>query len=145
MKCGLLGSVPVERPNPPQTVFSLPPANNNNFAQRQTSRFPEPEFGGFRPVKRQTTSSRRSDRRKSRSSGGGGGNRRNRPAAQKSAKKSPVKHQTSQNWRRAFGRSSSRRPHQRAQEKSDIFVYDDEYSDLDNDILDYYYYYEYLD
>ena len=38
----LSGSVPVERPNPPQTVFSLPPSNRlppqQNFQQRQAER-----------------------------------------------------------------------------------------------------------
>lgn len=51
------GSVPVQRPNPPQTVFNLAPL------QSQTgNRFPEPQFGGFRPVKRHLGSDTLSER-----------------------------------------------------------------------------------
>ena len=48
----------MERPVPPRTVFSLPPSGSG-FQQRgqqqqpaAASRFPEPQFGGFRPVKK---------------------------------------------------------------------------------------------
>ena len=59
------GSVPVQRPGPPATVFNLgpssaatqrllssPPSASQNRQQQNFPTFPQPQFGGFRPIKR---------------------------------------------------------------------------------------------
>merc|ERR1719412_218094 len=59
------GSVPVQRPGPPATVFKLgpssaatqrllssPPSASQNRQQQNFPTFPQPQFGGFRPIKR---------------------------------------------------------------------------------------------
>lgn len=149
----------MERPNPPQTVFSLPV--QQTFQQRQTSRFPdpktsrfpEPQFGGFRPVKRHLSP----DTLQERIDDEGERSRVDRSKYRK--------FQRNQSAPRALhhaasGKSASRgsahqraktadAPPRKAQEKLGkevTKVFFEEYSELDNELdPDYYYYYEYLD
>ena len=47
---------PVQRPDPPSTVFQLSPSSPSSQPQSQSRQifpsFPQPQFGGFRPIKR---------------------------------------------------------------------------------------------
>jgi len=49
-------SFPVQRPDPPSTVFQLSPSSPSSQPQSQSRQifpsFPQPQFGGFRPIKR---------------------------------------------------------------------------------------------
>jgi len=49
-------SFPVQRPDPPSTVFQLSPSSSSSQPQSQSRQifpsFPQPQFGGFRPIKR---------------------------------------------------------------------------------------------
>ncbi len=133
----------------PASMFNLGGQPSFNQPQQPASnRFPEPQFGGFRPVKKRHSNPDRSEDRTGRHHG------------EVAAAKHSTRHPIVPHARNAKApRHSSLRP---AQSRHEYALYkgahvaqsrldnDDEYSDyysnkIEQDNADYYYYYEYYD
>jgi len=139
-------------PNPPTSVFNLG-GQQPSFSQPQqtgTTRFPEPQFGGFRPVKKRHTNNNGPEERT--------GKHNNHASALAAKHHNSARHSVGHVRNNKSTRHSNLRP---AQSRKDFSVYnggkvdvaqkrmdyDDDYSDYDNknNVEDYYYYYEYYD
>ena len=142
-------------PNPANSVF------NPTFSQQAgTTRFPEPEFGGFRPVKKRHINNDHPEERRGKQNGH---HAPGKLAAKHHNSHSSMRHsnghvrtpksinqsQRHSNLRPAQSRSEysvyngGARNHVTAQRRLD---YEEDYSDYENNnVEDYYYYYEYYD
>lgn len=146
----------MERPNPSPTVFNL--QGGQPFQQQGASRFPEPQFGGFRPVKRHLSEDTLLERIGEDDYRDELGSRQDQPRHRKFQRNRGAHADAAAILQ--HGKSTNQTPKLRAQDhqvarlkaqeklRSELTkVYDEEYSDLDNDVLDpeYEYYYEYLE
>merc|ERR1711881_596997 len=161
------GSTPVQRRNPPQTVFNLP-AGTQRLSQQQQNfpGFPQPQFGGFRPIKRHLQvdsdeeeifaedlphhgGSRQKKGKNKHANGGNTGSRSKSHVPSPSSERAGLANPQQKLLARARAQQAARRRMQAALKNELARVYFEEFAQKDNDVeyydYDDYYYYEYLD
>lgn len=162
------GSTPVQRRNPPQTVFNLP-AGTQRLSQQQQQQnfpgFPQPQFGGFRPIKRHLQvdsdeeeifaedlphhGSRQKKRKNKHANGGNTGSRSKSHVPSPTSERADLANPQQKLLARARAQQAARRKMQAALKNELAKVYFEEFAQKDNDVEYYedddYYYYEYLD
>jgi len=159
------GSTPVQRRNPPQTVFNLPAGTQRLSQQQNFPGFPQPQFGGFRPIKRHLQvdsdeeeifaedlphhGSRQKKGKNKHANGGNTGSRSKSHVPSPSSERADLASPQQKLLARARAQQAARRRMQAALKNELAKVYFEEFAQKDNDVeyydYDDYYYYEYLD
>jgi len=159
------GSTPVQRQNPPRTVFNLPAGTQRLSQQQNFPGFPQPQFGGFRPIKRHLQvdsdeeeifaedlphhGSRQKKRKNKHANGGNTGSRSKSHVPSPSSERADLANPQQKLLARARAQQAARKKMQAALKNELAKVYFEEFAQKDNDVEYYedddYYYYEYLD
>merc|ERR1711892_1345701 len=159
------GSTPVQRQNPPRTVFDLPAGTQRLSQQQNFPGFPQPQFGGFRPIKRHLQvdsdeeeifaedlphhGSRQKKRKNKHANGGNTGSRSKSHVPSPSSERADLANPQQKLLARARAQQAARKKMQAALKNELAKVYFEEFAQKDNDVEYYedddYYYYEYLD
>merc|ERR1711874_456221 len=143
------GSTPVQRRNPPQTVFNLPAGTQRLSQQQNFPGFPPAQFGGFRPIKRHLQGDSEEEEIYAEDLPHHGSRSKSHvpsPSSERADLASPQQKLLA----RARAQQAARRKMQAALKNELAKVYFEEFAQRDNDVeyYDYdddYYYYEYLD
>merc|ERR1711892_132055 len=159
------GSTPVQRQNPPRTVFNLPAGTQRLSQQQNFPGFPQPQFGGFRPIKRHLQvdsdeeeifaedlphhGSRQKKRKNKHANGGNTGSRSKSHVPSSTSERADLANTQQKLLARARAQQAARRKMQAALKNELAKVYFEEFAQKDNEVEYYedddYYYYEYLD